>query len=68
MKWIIRIPSENVTLDIVPFFAGQELDTRKSTKVTYWEGAVQISGRSGKKTVRGSGYVEMTGYAGRLKV
>ncbi|MEK7210846.1 MAG: lipocalin family protein, partial [Candidatus Binatota bacterium] len=49
-------------------FPDQELDTRKSTKVTYWEGAVQISGSYRKKAIQGQGYVEMTGYAGKLKV
>jgi predicted secreted hydrolase len=68
MKWAIRIPSEDVTLDITPFFPDQELDTRKSTKVTYWEGAVSVSGSYRKKPIRGLGYVEMTGYVGRLKI
>jgi predicted secreted hydrolase len=68
MRWRVVIPVQEIELEITPFFPEQELDTQKSTKVTYWEGAVQISGRHGKKTVRGLGYVEMTGYAGRLKV
>lgn len=40
----------------------QELVTTKSTQVTYWEGAVDVTGRSGGTLVRGEGYVEMTGY------
>lgn len=68
MKWKISIPSEDLLLEIAPFFPEQELDTRKSTQVTYWEGAVQISGSYHKKPIQGSGYVEMTGYAGKLRV
>lgn len=68
MKWRVAIPSEGTDLEITPFFPDQELDTRKSTKVTYWEGAVRISGSYRKNSVQGLGYVEMTGYAGRLKV
>ncbi len=68
MRWKVAIPAEGIELEIAPFFREQELDTRKSTRVTYWEGAVRISGSFKKKAVRGLGYVEMTGYAGRLKV
>jgi predicted secreted hydrolase len=68
MKWRVGVPAEGIELDIVPFFPDQELDTRKSTKVIYWEGSVQVRGNFQKKPVQGLGYVEMTGYAGKLKV
>ena len=68
MRWKVTIPSEEAALEIVPFFPEQELDTRKSTRVTYWEGAVQVKGSYRKKPIQGLGYVEMTGYVGRLKV
>lgn len=68
MRWKISIPQEKVDLEILPFFPSQELDTRKSTRVTYWEGAVRVKGSFRDKPVGGRGYVEMTGYAGKLKV
>ncbi len=68
MKWKITVPAEEIELQVVPFFPDQELDTRKSTQVTYWEGAVRVSGTYKKKPIGGQGYVEMTGYAGRLKI
>jgi len=68
MGWKVTIPSEEVSLEISPFFPDQELDTRKSTRVSYWEGAVEARGTFHNKPVQGSGYVEMTGYVGRLKV
>ncbi|MGH7770434.1 MAG: lipocalin-like domain-containing protein, partial [Candidatus Binatia bacterium] len=68
MRWRIEVPGEAIELEIVPFFREQELDTKKSTKVTYWEGSVQARGTFQKKPVQGLGYVEMTGYAGKLKV
>jgi predicted secreted hydrolase len=40
----------------------QELITTASTQITYWEGAVGITGTSGGTAVRGEGYVELTGY------
>jgi predicted secreted hydrolase len=36
--------------------------------VTYWEGAVQVRGTVQRKPVAGLGYVEMTGYVGKLKL
>ena len=68
MKWKVSIPSENVDLEIVPEFSNQELITNRSTRVTYWEGKVRVAGTIGNKPIGGTGYVEMTGYAGKLKI
>jgi predicted secreted hydrolase len=65
-RWRIRIPSEKVNITISPMVADQELMTPGSTGVTYWEGAVQGEGGSGGQTVTTEGYVELTGYAGKL--
>jgi predicted secreted hydrolase len=68
MKWKVTIPSESVELDVLPAFPEQELITNRSTRVTYWEGAVQIRGTARGRSVVGNGYVEMTGYAGKLTI
>ncbi|OPY69758.1 MAG: Hydroxyneurosporene synthase (CrtC) [Syntrophorhabdaceae bacterium PtaU1.Bin034] len=65
-KWRIRVPSEGLDLLISPLLADQELTTEGSTGVTYWEGAVEGRGTSGGQKVTCEGYVEMTGYAGKL--
>jgi predicted secreted hydrolase len=62
-RWHIRILPLNVELSILPNLADQELITTRTTRVTYWEGSVSISGLSRDKSVDGVGYVEMTGYA-----
>lgn len=62
-RWRIHVIPLNLELSIVPNLADQELITGKSTRVTYWEGSVSVSGRSGQSLVSGLGYVEMTGYA-----
>ena len=62
-RWRIRVTPLNLELSIVPSLPDQELITEKSTRVTYWEGSVMVSGRSGQSPVSGFGYVEMTGYA-----
>ena len=66
MKWKVLIPAEEITLEIAPAFQDQELVTNRSTRVTYWEGAAQIRASFHGKPVAGNGYVEMTGYAGKL--
>jgi predicted secreted hydrolase len=62
-RWRIEVLPANLTLEVVPNLADQELTTAGSTQVTYWEGSVFIRGRSGNEDVAGAGYVEMTGYA-----
>lgn len=61
--WQVQIPSEALTLTLKPILVDQELKTERSTGVSYWEGAVEIAGKSKDKPVSGEGYVEMTGYA-----
>ena len=44
----------------------QELDSRASTGAIYWEGLSQLHDADGKSI--GRGYLEMTGYAGKLRL
>jgi predicted secreted hydrolase len=67
MKWKVSLPAEELQLEITPGFPAQELITNRSTRVTYWEGAVRVNGTASNRAIAGHGYVEMTGYAGRLK-
>ena len=60
--WRVEIPAFNVSLTLRSLLAQQELVTHGSTQVTYWEGAVDVSGTFSGTPVRGDGYVEMTGY------
>lgn len=62
-RWSIRVRPLQMDLSVGSNLADQELITRRSTQVTYWEGSVSVSGRSGQKPVKGAGYVELTGYA-----
>ena len=62
-KWAVTVPSLQLDIQVTPLMANQELATRRSTQVTYWEGAVQISGTAEGRAVTGQGYVELTGYA-----
>ena len=44
----------------------QELDSRQSTGAIYWEGLSELLDSNGKRV--GRGYLEMTGYAGVLRM
>lgn len=61
-KWRIAIPSLDLTLEVTPLLADQELRTSRSTQVTYWEGAAAVSGTKQGDPIKGQGYVELTGY------
>lgn len=65
-KWRLTIPSRQLSLELIPLMAEQELTTTKSTQVTYWEGAIEVSGVAGDSKVKGHGYMELTGYAERF--
>lgn len=58
-QWRLRLPRLALEVEIRPLMAAQELDTTPR----YWEGAVDLNGRRGGKSVAGRGYVELTGYA-----
>jgi predicted secreted hydrolase len=62
MGWRVELPSFGVSLTLQPLLREQELVTQGSTGITYWEGAVDVSGSFSGVAVRGDGYVEMTGY------
>ena len=55
----VRLPSGVRSLALTPLFDDQELDSRPAGPV-YWEGAVAAPGARG--------YLELTGYANRLKL
>jgi predicted secreted hydrolase len=62
MDWRVAVPSFGISLVLQPWMKDQELVTRSSTRVTYWEGAVSAAGSFGNVAINGQGYVEMTGY------
>jgi predicted secreted hydrolase len=63
--WEIRITKPDCLLQVRPWMADQELNF---SAVTYWEGAVHFEGICNGAPARGNGYVELTGYAGKMPV
>jgi predicted secreted hydrolase len=59
IEWTIRVPSLNVEAMLTTRLPQQEL----SGRIRYWEGAIEITGIKNNRPLKGSGYLEMTGYA-----
>jgi RND superfamily putative drug exporter len=60
--WRVGVPGEDLVIDLSPTVAGQELDTRASTGVIYWEGSQIVRATRGGRELGGEAYVELTGY------
>ncbi len=64
--WRLDLPSAHLSLFIHPRMADQEMRTPETTGVTYWEGAVAVTGNRDGRPLAGTGYVELTGYDRRF--
>jgi RND superfamily putative drug exporter len=60
--WRIDVPRERLAIGLEPTVAGQELDTRATTGVVYWEGSQRVTATRDGRPVGGEAYVELTGY------
>jgi predicted secreted hydrolase len=56
-EWRIVVPGHGIDAVVAPLLAAQEMDTRATTRIVYWEGAVEVRGSR-----PGLGYVELTNY------
>jgi predicted secreted hydrolase len=61
--WTIRVPGEGLVIDLAPTLADQELDTRPTTGVVYWEGSQVVTATRDGIPLAGEAYIELTGYA-----
>jgi predicted secreted hydrolase len=66
--WHLTIPSHHAEFTVMPAMADQELHLTKMGALDYWEGASNVQGFIDGKPVKGSGYTELTGYAGTLQM
>jgi predicted secreted hydrolase len=64
VEWLVRTPADIYTVRAI--VDNQELDSRASTGAVYWEGLSELLDSHGKTV--GRGYLEMTGYTGRLQL
>lgn len=61
--WRITVPGDNLEIELTPTVADQELDTRATTGVVYWEGSQVVRAVRDGRALSGEAYVELTGYA-----
>jgi predicted secreted hydrolase len=64
VEWSVRTPDGTFVVRAV--IDDQELDSRGSTGAIYWEGLADLLDARGQRV--GRGYLEMTGYAQRLRM
>jgi predicted secreted hydrolase len=64
MQW--QVITSRGTYAVRSLMNAQELDSKSSTGTVYWEGLADLLDAQGKLV--GRGYLEMTGYAGRLQI
>ena len=64
LDWQLDTPAGR--FEVAALLDAQELDSRASTGTVYWEGLAELRDAQGRRI--GSGYLEMTGYAGRLRL
>jgi predicted secreted hydrolase len=60
--WRIAIPSEHLAIELSPTVPEQELDTRATSGVIYWEGSQRVVATRDGRPIAGQAYVELTGY------
>ncbi len=61
--WTIELPADDLEIRLTPTVADQELDTRATTGVVYWEGSQVVEATRDGRRRSGKAYVELTGYA-----
>jgi predicted secreted hydrolase len=67
-RWRLKIPEYHLDLSVTPALDNQEMLTTRSAGTTYWEGSVTVNGPTGSGDISGVGYVELTGYAGPMRM
>ncbi len=66
VRWQLSIPSRGIDLTLSPTARDSEVRGRFS-RITYWEGLVEIEGTRRGKPLGGHGYVELTGYVKSMR-
>ncbi|MFL5778791.1 MAG: lipocalin family protein [Chloroflexota bacterium] len=61
--WRVRVPGAGLSVELKPTVADQELDTRRTTGLAYWEGSQVVQAIRDGQPIGGEAYVELTGYA-----
>lgn len=63
MSWKIKVPSEEINLEVYPLIKNQEMIFGT---INYWEGSLEITGLFNNKKVKGVGFMELVGYPKKI--
>jgi predicted secreted hydrolase len=64
LHWSIELPEQRLFIELTPTVPDQELDTRATTGVAYWEGSQLVAASRALEPLGGEAYVEITRYGG----
>jgi predicted secreted hydrolase len=62
IHWKIAVPRLGIELEVTTPLPSQEFTGNTKFTPSYWEGAITMDGRRNSSPLRGTGYLEMTGY------
>src|SRR5215470_3437988 len=68
IEWSVSVPTLKLSLVAKTKLLQQEISGRTRLAPSYWEGAMEFSGARANETIRGAGYLEMTGYDRALQM
>jgi predicted secreted hydrolase len=68
LQWTLRVPKLGIEARTTTRLRQQEIVGRVTGAPAYWEGAVDVQGSRNGQPIGGSGYLEMTGYAGAVRM
>ncbi|MEP7213696.1 MAG: lipocalin family protein [Acidobacteriota bacterium] len=60
--WRVTVPDQQIDMTVTPVMEDQELDTRGTTMIVYWEGVCGVKAVINGSEVAGRAYVELVGY------
>lgn len=67
VEWRVEVPSLELDVTGRTPLPDQELVSRNQIGPTYWEGAMHFEGKQRGRPASGPGYLEMTGYSGKVR-
>ncbi|MCC6587143.1 MAG: carotenoid 1,2-hydratase [Bryobacterales bacterium] len=68
LRWTVEVPSISLKLEGSTPLPNQELVLESKLTSAYWEGAMDYRGTLRGAPIKGVGYLEMTGYAGAVRM
>jgi predicted secreted hydrolase len=68
LRWTLTVPSLGIQATTSTRLRQQEIVGRGGVTPNYWEGAIEVKGTRDGRPLTGSGYLEMTGYAGVVEM